>query len=191
MSFAGIPTAFKERKAAESAAYLLMRAGGPLQILKLMKLLYLAERRSFELYGEPMIGDRLVSMPHGPVLSRTYNHMNGELWSEEGGWTTWIADREGYELTLRDSNKTIDDLLQLSDADLAILSEVWDRFGSMSGSALRQFTHRSCPEWRDPDGSMLPIATEDLLEALGYTEEQRREVLERLVASNAINAAFS
>jgi len=44
-----------------------------------MKLLYLAERRSFEKHGEPMIGDRLVSMPQGPVLSCTYNLMNGEL----------------------------------------------------------------------------------------------------------------
>jgi uncharacterized phage-associated protein len=70
---------FNEKKAAQSAAYLLFRAGKPMSVLKLTKLLYLAERRSFEKYGEPMIGDNPVSMPHGPVLSTTYDHMNGAL----------------------------------------------------------------------------------------------------------------
>ena len=45
---------FDEKKAAQAAAYFLLRAGGRLEVLKLMKLLYLAERRSFEKYGEPM-----------------------------------------------------------------------------------------------------------------------------------------
>jgi len=93
---------FNEKKAAQAAAYFLFRAGGPLSVLKLMKLLYFAERRSFEKFGEPMIGDRLASMPHGPVLSCTYNHMNGDLPSIEGGWEFWIADRAEHDLALRD-----------------------------------------------------------------------------------------
>lgn len=70
---------FDERKAAQMAAYFLMRAAGSLQVLKLMKLMYLAERLSFQQYGEGIVGDRLVSMPHGPVMSLTYSHMQGEL----------------------------------------------------------------------------------------------------------------
>ena len=69
-------------------------------VLKLMKLLYLAERRSFELYSEPIIGDRLVSMPHGPVLSFTFNHMNGQLESKPDGWAAWIGGRNDYMLGL-------------------------------------------------------------------------------------------
>ncbi len=37
---------FNERKAAQAAAYLLHKAGGKLPLLKLMKLMYLAERLS-------------------------------------------------------------------------------------------------------------------------------------------------
>lgn len=66
-----------------------------------MKLLYLAERRSFEIHGAPMIGDRLVSMDHGPVLSRVYNHMNGEAPSTAKGWEYWISDRAGHDVALR------------------------------------------------------------------------------------------
>jgi uncharacterized phage-associated protein len=77
---------FSEKKAAQVAAFFLYRAGGQLEILKLMKLMYLAERGSYEKFGEPMIGDKLVSMDNGPVLSITLNHMNHFLPSEPDGW---------------------------------------------------------------------------------------------------------
>ncbi|HTH08426.1 MAG TPA: Panacea domain-containing protein, partial [Acidovorax sp.] len=64
---------FNERKAAQAAACLLHKAGGSLSVLKLMKLMYLAERRSLKKYGDTITGDAFVSMPHGPVLSMTYN----------------------------------------------------------------------------------------------------------------------
>ena len=184
---------FNEHKAAQSAAYFLFSAGGSLPLLKLMKLLYLAERRSFEKFGEPIIGDRLVSMPHGPVLSVTYNHMNGELESVEGGWDTWISDRANHELALRDPSMirvTADDLTALSDADLDVLSETWERFGWMGPWQLRDYTHEHCPEWKDPEGSMIPMTLDDLFSALQFTPEQKQAALDKLQGQNEINAAF-
>ena len=185
---------FNEKKAAQAAAYFLFRAGGPLSVLKLMKLLYLAERRSFEKFGEPMIGDRLVSMPHGPVLSCTYNHMNGELPSVEGGWDFWIADRAGHDLALRDPSSLRSpeqDLLELSDADVGILSDIWDQFGGMDQWELREYTHDHCPEWKDPEGSMIPMQPEDFFEALKFTPEQRKAAMAKLRAEDEINLAFA
>jgi uncharacterized phage-associated protein len=182
---------FNERKAAEAAAYFLMRAGGSLAILKLTKLLYLAERRSYEKFGEGMVGDQLVSMPHGPVLSLTYNHMNGVIDSVPGGWDTWITDRAGHQLSLQDASRSPDDLLELSDADLEVLTETWAKFGAMSGSALRNYTHNQCPEWKDPDGSMIPMTPESLFDALGFTEAQKRAALGKLAAASSITAAFA
>jgi uncharacterized phage-associated protein len=185
---------FNEKKAAQAAAYFLFRAGGTLSVLKLTKLLYLAERRSFERFGEPMIGDRLVSMPHGPVLSRTYNLMNGELPSVEGGWESWVADREEHRLSLRRPEalrSPEQDLPELSDADLEILAETWDRFGQMTRWQLRDHTHRHCPEWKDPDGSMIPMRPEELFAALKFTPEQTRVALEKLREEDAVEAAFA
>ena len=73
---------FNERRTAQVAAFLLHRAGGSLPLIKLMKLMYLAERLSLQRYGEPLTGDRLVSMGHGPVLSRTYDHINGAFFGK-------------------------------------------------------------------------------------------------------------
>ena len=189
-----IKNLFNEKKAAQAAAYFLFRAGGRVSVLKLMKLLYLAERRSFERYGTPMIGDRMVSMPHGPVLSCTYNHMNGELESADGGWESWIADREEHDLDLRNRaamKSPEEDLLELSDADLSVLSEIWAQFGKMGKYALRHWTHKNCPEWKDPDGSMIPLAPEELFAALKFTPEQTREALARLHTESTVNAAFA
>jgi uncharacterized phage-associated protein len=189
-----IQNLFNEKKAAQAAAYFLFRAGQPVSVLKLMKLLYLAERRSFERYGAPMIGDRLVSMPHGPVLSITYNHMSGELESADGGWDSWIADRAEHDLDLRDRaalKSPEDDLLELSDADLSVLAEVWAQFGRMGKYEIRDWTHRNCQEWKDPEGSMIPMKPEDLFAALKFTPEQTREALARLRAESTVNAAFA
>ncbi len=184
---------FNEQKAAQAAAYLLFRAGNPLSVLKLMNLMYLAERRSFEKFGEPMIGDTLVLMDHGPVLSRTYNHMKGTTRSTEKGWDYWIVDRAGHDLALRQPKALHSperDLQQLSDADLGVLGEVWKKFGRTDQWKLRDYTRRHCPEWQDPEGSMIPMKPENFLTALKFTSRQAKQVLARLRAQDRLNAAF-
>ena len=185
---------FSEKKAAQVAAYFLYRAGGRMPILKLMKLLYLAERSSYQKFGEPIIGDKLVSMDHGPVLSLTYQHINGELRSEEGGWDTWVSDRENHDVSLQDPSciRTPEaDLLELCDDDLDVLAETWKTFGHMTKWQIRDYTHDHCPEWKDPHGSMIPMDLHDLFKALEFSDEQARELEERVVVSSFLKAAYS
>ena len=80
-----------ERKVSQMAAYFLYKRGGRMSHLKLMKLLYLADRESLRLYGLSMTGDCLVSMPHGPVLSMTLNLMDGDVESGPNGWESLIS----------------------------------------------------------------------------------------------------
>lgn len=185
---------FDERRAAQAAAFLLYRAKGRLPLIKLVKLMYLAERLSLERYGEPITGDRLVSMPHGPVLSLTYDHINGAVPSIEGGWDAWIADRAGHEVALRDESmirSPEQDLLRLSETDLEVLGETWDKFGHWDRWDLVAYTHSAaCPEWEDPDGSSFPIEYETLFEKLGYTPEQAKALTSRLAEQRQLNDVF-
>ncbi len=164
-------------------------------LIKLVKLMYLAERLSLQRYGEPLTGDRLVAMPNGPVLSMTYDHINGALPSVEGGWETWIADRAGHVVALRDESKVRSpeqDLLRLSDSDLEVLGEIWAQFGHWDRWDLVKYTHSdACPEWEDPDGSSRPISYETLFAKLGYTSEQASSLVERFAVQRALNAAMS
>ncbi|WP_454845305.1 Panacea domain-containing protein [Ralstonia thomasii] len=185
---------YDERRAAQAAAFLLYSAGGKLPLIKLVKLMYLAERLSLQRYGEPITGDRLVSMPHGPVLSRTYDYINGALLSQDGGWESWVADREGHMVALRDPSmiRTPEqDLLRLSDSDLEVLSETWNQFGHWDRWKLVDYTHSAaCPEWEDPDGSSKPIAYETLFEKTGYSKEQASELASRLAEQRQLNDAM-
>jgi uncharacterized phage-associated protein len=184
---------FSEEKAAETAVYFLLRAsnrGANITLLKLMKLMYLAERLSYEKYGFPIIGDQLVSMPHGPVLSSTLNLMVTE---QPGAWGKLI-EKSGRDMSLLPGQvKTVADLRQLSDADVEVLDMTWARFGNMSATTLERFTHdpNNCPEWQDPDGSSRPIELKTLLDKLGYTPEDVAEIAERTRTQAWLNSKLA
>ncbi len=186
---------FDEKKAAQAAAFFLHKAGGHLPLIKLIKLLYLAERLSMQKFGDTITGDEFVSMPHGPVLSITYDHSNGNLRSAPGGWSSWIADREGHAVGLRDPSmirSPEEDLLALSDTDLDCLYETWRQFGHWERFKLVDYTHSdACPEWEDPMGSSRPIPYARLLKAVGYNEAQVQAITRRLHDAKRVNAAFS
>ena len=103
---------FKEVKTAQVAAFFLAKAPGHrMPHLKLMKLLYLADRESMRETGYPMSWDRLVSMPHGPVLSTTLNLINSVsglkckaykciLW-RTSRWNYWVNEHASIVCELR------------------------------------------------------------------------------------------
>src|SRR6266496_928616 len=72
------PDAYDEAKAAQIATFFALRREGAIEVLTLAKLMYLAERASYERYAAPLTGDKLCSMEHGPVLSQTLNYIRGE-----------------------------------------------------------------------------------------------------------------
>ena len=180
---------YDELKAAQVAAFFLSRQAGRMNVLKLMKLMYLAERESYRELGEPIMSDHLVSMPHGPVLSLTYTRSNGDADPSPEGWDAWIGDRAAHMVQLgkpvHDERRDLD---RLSDAELAILARVWERFGQMGQYEIRNWTHENCSEWEDPEGSSKPIPTRRLLRAVGYTEPQANEIAERIDQMRNCNA---
>ena len=157
-------------KAAQVAAFFAMKEGGSINVLKLAKLLYLAERESMRLYDEPMFYDSLVSMPDGPVTSVTLNFINGNNTAEQ--WSYFVAPRAGYDVSLARSDFTLSDLDHLSPADRDILEALWARFGSYNQYELRDWTHEpdNIPEWQDPYGSSWPIGHVEVFRLLGKSD---------------------
>jgi uncharacterized phage-associated protein len=177
---------FDEKKSAEVAAFFLLKAAArnsSTTLLKLMKLMYLAERDCYRLHAHPMIGDALVSMPNGPVLSKTLDLINSgpQDRKEESYWDTIIAEREDRLMALRSDTrvKSANDLLQLSEADIEILEDIWSKFDKYSAYSLVKFTHDStnCPEWKDPDGSSIPIDMTEMLASMGYLPDEINSIL--------------
>lgn len=185
--------AFNERKAAQMAAFYLQKNGGRLPILKLMKLLYLADRLAMDWYERPISGDRMVAMPRGPVLSQTLDLMNGNRPCAQDGWPAWIADRESYEVGLQPAKAqtTADDLTALSDAEVEVLNHVWSDFGHMGKYDLVDYTHDRCAEWKDPNGSSRPISYEEVFMALGREAGHAEEAAQDLESHNSVDRIFA
>lgn len=149
---------FNPRKSAQVIAYLALKAGGRVDVLKVVKLVYLADRKSIEKWGAPILDEQHVSMPHGPVNSSTYSHLCGEYDLAECGWSDYLEDKEDHVVGVVRGVKS-DDLDELSDADIQCLDDVWEKFQHMTKYQIRDWTHdrNNVPEWENPNGSSSPI----------------------------------
>ena len=164
---------FNPEKATQAAARLLQLAGGRLNYMKLLKLLYLADRGALGKWGAPITGDRFVAMPHGPVLSKIYSQIASGPDPQEGDepWFKLIA-KDQYDVFLR-ADPPRD---ELSDREIQLLDATFDEFREMDQWQLRDYCHAELPEWSDPNGSSITIPYESVLAALGKTEDQVKEI---------------
>lgn len=165
-----IPEWFNTRKAAQVTAYLALKAGGSINILRATKLVYLADRLSMAEREFPITGDEYVSMPFGPVNSFTYSYMDGQAPVKQGDWAEFISPRRGHDLHLS-QQITAESLDELSRGDLKILDQTWDAFVDVNDQfELADWTHRFCPEWRDPSGSSISINLAVIYKHLGKND---------------------
>jgi uncharacterized phage-associated protein len=160
------PAWFNARKAAQVVAFFAKAQGGQINVLKAVKLVYLADREAMKAFDAPILCDNFVSMDFGPVNSLTLNQINGTA-DDDTGWDEFITDRAGHTVGLRNKNIKIQELDELSAAELKVLNFIWERFGKMDRFELADYTHKNCPEWEDPKGSSMRIPLERIFKYLG------------------------
>ncbi|MDA8015644.1 MAG: SocA family protein, partial [Gammaproteobacteria bacterium] len=149
------------------------------------------ERESMQRYDSPILGDHYVSMAHGPVLSRTYDLLNGAARGKcAQQWEEWISGRDQHKIMAQDAiNEEMLD--RFSIADLEVLNAVWDEFGGFAPWELVDYTHKNCPEWKDPGDSSAPIADEAIFLALGRNKSLARELAEDMHDDRELDRMFS
>jgi uncharacterized phage-associated protein len=159
---------YNPRKAAQAAAFLVRLNGGQMDMVSLTKILYLADRKCLVQRGRPITGDRMVSMPHGPVLSRIYDQIKmGRPEGEDQTWCEYLSERQGNVLSLKQADPSTD---ELSEYERAVLVEEHEQYRHFSFEQIKKLTH-GLPEYRDPDGSSLPIDPAVILREAGWSEE--------------------
>ncbi len=156
--------------------------------LRLLKLLYIADRQHLESRRRPIVGTRLVAMKNGPLHSEVYNLLKGEhvaepLWSE-------FIRRDGYEIELvKDPGVS-----ELSAAEVRTLTTVSDRYKAVDEWDLVEITH-DFPEWienypNQSEDTSRTIPFENLLDAIGL-EKERAAILDDLQESARMDQLFS
>lgn len=163
---------FSEQKVAQMAAFFLARRGGHMSHMKLMKLLYLADRESMARYDVPMSDDAPCNMKNGPILSATLNLMNGTTHHE--AWSSWVSPIQNNEVRAQKQIRDWDELDELSRADLAVLETVFLAHGHKERWEVVKYTH-DLPEWEHPGRSSVAIDQARTFRSLGCSEAQAQE----------------
>lgn len=175
---------FNEAKATEAAAYLLNKRGGRMSYLKLIKLLYLADRKALLRWARPITTDRYVSMNKGPVVSQIYGLILEEPEPESRSfWRQYISGPVNYEVTLVNRNVPSE---ELSLAEEQLLDEIFDEYGHQSRWDLVDFCHR-LPEWKDPCGGAIPINYGDIFRAERMSPNDIEVIEEELASLSCID----
>lgn len=142
--------------------------------LRLLKLLYIADRESIKETGQPITGDQVVAMKHGPVLSGVYDLIKK---GDTTAWPLWAEHFRtlGYRLELvKDPGNG-----KLSKYEIGKLRELTKRYEDLNEWELVEITHEF-PEWKqnDPGDSSKPIPLSHILAALGRSADEEAIVQE-------------
>lgn len=170
---------YNPRKASQIVAFFALKTPQRrINVLKAVKLVYLADRENVAQFGFPILEERRVSMKHGPVNSTTYDYIKGEVCpDQDGGWSDFVTDRALHKVGVANECITFDDLDELSDAELGTLENIWEKFGGLTQWQLVEFTHdkANIPEWEDPSETgqnSKQIEFESMLAAMGVPFHQ-------------------
>lgn len=108
-----------------------MDEGDSITNLKLQKLVYYCQAWHMALYGEPLFDEPVEAWTHGPAVYSLYRRFRD------------------YGPQAIDTGQLLSDpATDLSDHDRAHIDEVWEAYGHLSGSQLRDLSHEERP-WQN------------------------------------------
>lgn len=174
---------FNQAKATEAAARLLLLSGSAMGYVKLIKLLYLADRRALLQFGRPITTDCYLIGDQGPSLSQVGDLITTEPVIQDT-WQKYISELQGhYEVELR--REDVESLGELSEAEIEVIKSVFSEFGNLDQQQLIDLS-RKLPEWHDPQGTKIPLGYVDILKAGGKTASETDEIVSELGSLAAV-----
>lgn len=161
---------FDVEKAIQATGALLRRDGKRMSRIRLLMLLYLAERQSLEQCGMPILGSRLVAMKQGPLHKDVFDLING-VGRGEPIWSSHFKN------VGRENHLEVEpDVGRLSRREIGILNKVSDEVATLNDWELVNLTH-GFAEWKrnypDPAAdSCCEIPLGDMIDAVGRSADK-------------------
>lgn len=171
---------FNAEKTIQAVGLLLDLEGSPISRMRLLKLLYIADRELLAESGRPLTGDAAVAMKFGPVLSRVYDLIKG-IASDADSWEEHFENL-GYRVKLKKKpEKGV-----LTKRETEKLIEITNRYRDVTDDELSDLTHKF-EEWNlnFQKGTSTPIpwreilsnqGRDDLIPIIEQDEADRREL---------------
>ena len=179
---------FDIRKAVAATGFLCELNGGSIDMLKVIKMLYIADRKALLEWHRPITGDSFWSLEHGPIVSRIYDLIRGQIGGPEMEiWRSFFNPREGDTVSIRE-DATVD-TKPLSRREKDALQEAYDRIQPLSIGQVIDYVHKF-PEWKDPGKSSVPIDPKTIFYYENFGENAVKEIEEDLEAFQTAKLAF-
>lgn len=162
-------TQINDTKIAEVASYFLTKLRGPMHKVKLMLLIYLADRHSLENYDFSITGDSYLNKQNGTSLAHTQLLIDGHVLST--AWNMLIHTEAKFGISTS-HEVTAESTKELNPLEVLTLDQMWAEYGSYDLASLVLHA-KALPEWKEPAyGHSTPIPLRELLLHLGKTPEQ-------------------
>jgi hypothetical protein len=173
---------YDEKRAAQLVALLIYINKKPINMLKLVKLVYNIDREALKRWSRPVTFDSFCSMENGQVVSKIYDNVKFENKDLENSWnfifeTKKIAPKR-YEVKLREPYKK-EFIDQLSNAEIKLAVEIFNRYKDKDVGFMIDEHHNPelFPEYVKTSSS---VSTEYdyLLEKIGIPQKHRKKISE-------------
>jgi uncharacterized phage-associated protein len=155
---------FSEVKATQAAGRFLELAGGTLNYMVLIKLMYLLDRAAMFKWARPVTFDEYYSMKNGPVLSEVHDLITEQRPPHENAyWSEHISAPSGYSISL--NSPAGED--SLSEAEEELIQSVFEQYKSYISKPfeLVDLLHKTLPEWTEITSGRVPLSHRDILKA--------------------------
>lgn len=165
-------------KLIDTVNYLLSLNEGHINYTKLIKLLYIADRETFNEFGFTITGDQYYALHNGPILSKLYDLIQKKAQAAlQAKWDNYFY-KDGYELL---GDKLGRPVQELSEIEMEKIKEIDERYKQYSYSRMIDLIHDPdfCPEWEDPGTSSTSISLYDILIKYGKKDaETAQQIVE-------------
>ncbi len=154
---------FNLPKTIQASAALLRQHGDRMDRMRLLRLLYIADRELLAETGRTLTGDRVDAMEKGPVLRTVYDLIKGQG-ADAGAWQA-VVPSDGSQVALAQATG----FGNLTKAELSKAEELCERYRDTDTEDLSKLTH-GFAEWIDnykPDRppASYPITWDEVLVA--------------------------
>ena len=175
-------------KAIQATGVLLRHEGKRASRLRLLKLLYIADRIALEKTGSPILGSKIVAMRHGPVHSAVLDLIKG-VHIDAPAWSRYFRN-VGRDVVLEEEPE----VGRLSRFETELLNQVVDERTDLSDWDVAEETHRF-EEWQKSypnpsENTSRPIPLELLIAAVGRGADQA-EIVQDMNDSEAFHRFFA
>jgi hypothetical protein len=163
---------FNEVKTTQAAGRFLQLAGGKLNYMVLIKLLYMLDRASIVKWHRPVTFGEYYSMKNGPVISEVRDLITEMVPPvEQGYWSQYISEPAADRSVALRSGTDTDALSEAEEELIQTVFRAYEQYLSKPFE-LVDLLHKILPEWKEVTSGRVPLPLRDILAAENKSQEE-------------------